>query len=323
MSVEFGSDDKEAPLLPRADLVNKLSTVSRRHSLLGLASVAASALCFSIMTTLIKYQTFSMTSMEAIFWRSTGAFVFNLVTLLSVRKSLYVPPDKRKMLALRCLAGFSSIAFAFYAISQMVLADASAIVFISPVLTFFAGACFLHERIDPVSLLSAIFAFSGLVFVVRPSFLFASESTVASWDAVGAALLGALGQVFVFITVRKLQGVHALVIVHYFMLSSAVVALGWVLTVQKTFVVPSGFAEWRAIVGCGLFTFLGQMFLTRGFQLEKAGIASVMRYFDVVFVFIWDSALLKERINHWSIVGAAMIVSSAVVIAVRKMKQRV
>ncbi|KAE9197464.1 hypothetical protein PF002_g22743 [Phytophthora fragariae] len=185
------------------------------------------------------------------------------------------------------------------------------------------AACFLHERIDPVSLLSAIFAFSGLVFVVRPSFLFASESTVASWDAVGAALLGALGQVFVFITVRRLQGVHALVIVHYFILSSAVVALGWVLTVQKTFVVPSGFAEWRAIVGCGLFTFLGQMFLTRGFQLEKAGIASVMRYFDVVFVFIWDSALLKERINHWSIVGAAMIVSSAVVIAVRKMKQRV
>ncbi|KAE9187011.1 hypothetical protein PF004_g22926 [Phytophthora fragariae] len=122
MSVEFGSDDKEAPLLPRADLVNKLSTVSRRHSLLGLASVAASALCFSIMTTLINYQTFSMTSMEAIFWRSTGAFVFNLVTVLSVRKSLHVPPDKRKMLALRCLAGFSSIAFAFYAISQMVLA---------------------------------------------------------------------------------------------------------------------------------------------------------------------------------------------------------
>ncbi|KAG6617428.1 Drug/Metabolite Transporter (DMT) Superfamily [Phytophthora cinnamomi] len=326
MPIEFGLDDKEAPLLPRAALGTKLNGVPGNRSLLGLASVAASALCFSVMTTLIKYQTFSMTSMEAIFWRSTGAFVFNLVTVLSVRKSLYVPPKKRLMLALRCLSGFSSIAFAFYAISQMVLADASAIVFISPVLTFFAGACFLHERIDPVSLLSAIFAFSGLVFVVRPSFLFGSEHasdiTGASWDAVGAALLGALGQVFVFITVRKLQGVHALVIVHYFMLSSAVVALGWVQLVQKTFVVPQAFDEWRAIVGCGLFTFLGQMFLTKGFQLEKAGIASVMRYFDVVFVFIWDSAILKERINHWSVVGAAIIVTSAAVIAVRKMKQR-
>ncbi|EGZ21525.1 hypothetical protein PHYSODRAFT_247283 [Phytophthora sojae] len=140
------------------------------------------------------------------------------------------------MLARRCLAGFSSIAFAFYAISQMVLVDASAIVFISPVLTFFAGACFLNERIDPVSLLSAMFAFSGLVFVVRPSFLFAFESSwepqadtsTASWESQAGTPLGPGVR-----TVRKLQGVHALVVVNYFMLSSAVVALGWVLAVQK------------------------------------------------------------------------------------------
>ncbi|KAG1708726.1 hypothetical protein DVH05_022351 [Phytophthora capsici] len=228
------------------------------------------------------------------------------------------------MLALRCLAGFSSIAFAFYAISQMVLADASCITFSSPIFTFFAGACLLHERIDPVSLTSAIFAFSGLVFVVRPGFIFGYDhpSDGASWDAIGAAFLGALGQVFVFITVRKLQGVHALVIVHHFMLSSAFAALSWVFIVQKTFVIPSAFEEWRAIVGCGLFTFLGQMFLTKGFQLEKAGVASVMRYLDVVFVFIWDSVVLKERIDPWSIVGAVIIISSAAVIALRKMKDQ-
>ncbi|KAG7394395.1 hypothetical protein PHYBOEH_005238 [Phytophthora boehmeriae] len=273
------------------------------------------------MSTLIKYQTYTMPSMEAIFWRSTGAFVFNSVTVLFLGKSLYVAPSKRKMLALRCLAGFSSIGFAFYAVSQMVLADASVIILTSPVMTFFFGACLLHEKIDLISLLSAIFAFGGLVFVVRPSFLFGHDQlSSASWVAVGAALLGALGQVFVFITVRQLQGVHALVIVHYFMLSSAIVALLWVATNQD-FVVPSSFEDWGAIVGCGLFTFVGQMFLTKGFQLEKAGIASVMRYLDVVFVFIWDSTILGEHINHYSIVGAAIILTSAIVIAIRKMKQ--
>jgi len=37
----------------------------------------------------------------------------------------------------RCLAGFSSISFAFYAVSQMVLADASVFIFTSPVWSFF------------------------------------------------------------------------------------------------------------------------------------------------------------------------------------------
>lgn len=62
------------------------------------------------------------------------------------------------------------------------------------------------------------------------------------------------------------------------------------------------------------------MFLTRGFQLEKAGVAAVMRYLDVVFVFIWDSIILGEHINHWSIVGALIILTCAMVIAVRKIR---
>ncbi|RLN26269.1 hypothetical protein BBJ28_00004539, partial [Nothophytophthora sp. Chile5] len=316
MNVDKASDIEE-PLLPIAlPAVRpvKVKVEAGSHALLGLACVAASALCFSFMTTFIKYETHMMSSMEAIFWRSSGAFVCNFLCVLYYRQNLYVVPAQRVMLSLRCLAGFGSITFAFYAISQMVLADASVIILTSPVMTFFfvccaCGACLLHEKVDPVSLLCAIVAFSALLFVVRPGFLFGYDPSTAvkdfSWVAVGSALLGALGQVFVFISVRQLKGVPALTIVHYFMLSSAILAF-----------------IWRAIVGCGVFTFLGQMFLTKGFQLEKAGIASVMRYLDVVFVFIWDWSILGEHINHWSIVGALVILTCAVVIAVRKMKGR-
>lgn len=71
----------------------------------------------------------------------------------------------------------------------------------------------------------------------------------------------------------------------------------------------------------GIFTFTGQMLLTKGFQLEKAGIASVMRYLDIVCVFIWDDLLLGEVISYWSVVGAAIICTGAVVIALRKAHQ--
>lgn len=75
---------------------------------------------------------------------------------------------------------------------------------------------------------------------------------------------------------------------------------------------------WRAVIATGVFAFGGQVCLTIGFQLEKAGIAAVLRYTQVVFVFILDSAILGEHINHWSVVGALIILICAVVIAVRK-----
>lgn len=73
-----------------------------------------------------------------------------------------------------------------------------------------------------------------------------------------------------------------------------------------------------SVFGSGFFSFVGQIFLTKGFQIEKAGIASVMRYFDVVFVVVMDIAILGERVNALSIVGAAIIMSGASLIVLRK-----
>lgn len=271
--------------------------------------VALASLCFSFMSTFIKYMTFTFSSMEATFWRSLGVLVCNFIVVKVLRISLYVEPEFRKILVYRCIAGFACMGFAFYTMSQMVLADASSLVFVSPVLTFFMGALFLNEKIDPISLISAVTAFAGLICVVRPEFLFGYDhptaSTDGSWVAICSALLGAFSQVFVFLTMRQLKGVNVFVIVHYFALS---------------FYIPETFLLWRAIIGTGIATFGGQMFLTRGFQLEKAGVAAVMRYLDVVFVFLWDSLILGEHINHWSIVGALVILTCAVIIAVRKIQ---
>lgn len=90
----------------------------------------------------------------------------------------------------------------------------------------------LRERIDPVSLLCALVSFVGLICVVRPSFLFGSDHATASTDgsilAVTSGLLGAVGQAFVYVFVRKLKHLHVLVILHYFMLFSTLASLVYI-----------------------------------------------------------------------------------------------
>ncbi|KAG6957008.1 hypothetical protein JG687_00010252 [Phytophthora cactorum] len=293
------------PLLPTTS--SDVKTEDQPHKLLGISCVALSAVCFSLMSTMVKFNTYTMTSIEAIFWRSIVAMVLNYVCIWYSGKTLYVAPEDRMMLFYRCLAGFSSISFAFYAVSQMVLADAT---------------CVLHEHIDIPSFACALLSFGGLICVVRPGFIFGYDHVTAqsdgSWIAIGSALLGAIGQAFVFISVRKLKGIHFMVIVHYFMLFSLIGSLLYMVLVQRVFVVPSTTRVWLAVIGSGVFTFVGQLLLTKGFQLEKAGIASVMRYLDVVCVFIWDYLLLGEKINYWSVVGAAIICTCAATIALRK-----
>ncbi|KAI9916852.1 hypothetical protein PsorP6_018135 [Peronosclerospora sorghi] len=230
------------------------------------------------------------------------------------RLILYVPPEDCRMLFYRCLAAFGSISFAFYAISQMVLADCSVIVFTSPVFASFSctwtapfpfflrnsiffsnvtlcrePACYIKKLMFPVFFACATLSFGGLICVVRPGFIFGYDhinaQTDESWIAIQSALLGAIGQAFVFISVRKPQGIYFMVIVHYFMLFSMMGSLGYMMFVQR---------------------------------LEKAGIASVMRYLNVVRVFIWEDLLLGEKINYWSIVGAVIICTCAAVIALQK-----
>lgn len=81
---------------------------------------------------------------------------------------------------------------------------------------------------------------------------------------------------------------------------------------------PSNAKLMIALFGSGLFAFVGQVFLTMGFQQSKAGIASVMRYLDVVFVLIWDIVLLGEHVNMYSVIGAAIIIASASFIVLSK-----
>eukprot|EP00644_Phytophthora_capsici_P008373 jgi/Phyca11/534646/estExt2_fgenesh1_pg.C_PHYCAscaffold_260078 len=219
-----------APLLPTTSsdpVVDKVDAESSHHALLGI----------TFMVTFIKYMTFSISSMEATFWRSVGVLMFNYITVKLSGTSLYVPPEHRWMLLYRCLVGFACMGFAFYAMSQMVLADASALILTSPVMTFFMSALFLGEKIDPVSLLCAIGSFGGLICVVRPGFLFGYDgsdaSKAGSWIGVCSALLGALSQVGVFLTVRQLKGLNVFVIVHYFALASVILTLLWLTLIQQ------------------------------------------------------------------------------------------
>ncbi|ETV86462.1 hypothetical protein H257_01654 [Aphanomyces astaci] len=299
----------------------------QRHRLLGLGLVAMSAFTFSLMSAAIKYESSYMSSMETLFWRAIVAWIFNLILVLATRTNLHVPSEFMPPLAFRCVVGFCSMSLTFWTMSQMVLADASCIVFTSPVMAFLLGSIVLGEHIKPVDFALAIFCFSGVVFVARPVFLFGDEAVdymankkvvQGSKFAVLGGLASAACQASAYVAIRHIKSLNFIVVIHYFMLACSVLSVAWIFAFEGGLTLELPLNVWWLCVSTGVFGFLGQLCMTKGFQLENVGIASVMRYLDIVFVFVWDVTLLHEQISVWSFVGAAIILSCAIAIAIRK-----
>ena len=57
--------------------------------------------------------------------------------------------------------------------------------------------------------------------------------------------------------------------------------------------------------------YVGQVFMSMGLVMEKAGPAVMMRYLDIVCAFIWQATLEHQPIRNWSIVGAVLVTACA------------
>ncbi|CAK4572133.1 unnamed protein product [Aphanomyces euteiches] len=194
-----------------------VDAASKPHHLLGLGLVAISAFTFSLMSTAVKYESGYMSSMETLFWRGFVAWLFNLVLIFVTKTSLHVDRELAPYVLFRSLIGFASMGLTFCTMSQMVLADASCIIFTSPVMAFLLGSVVLGERIKPLDFGLAIFCFVGVVFVARPAFLFgddiaaadAASSQGSKWAVLGG-LAAAMCQAAAYTSIRRAKDVSQL-----------------------------------------------------------------------------------------------------------------
>ena len=99
----------------------------------------------------------------------------------------------------------------------------------------------------------------------------------------------------------------------------AIVETTIVTTVLQGFSLPASPFEWYLIVILGVFSFCGQILLTRSLQLEQAGPVSVVRATtDIALAFLWQIIIFKETPDLWSIFGALLVSSCILLTSLRK-----
>src|SRR5690606_19614763 len=131
--------------------------------------------------------------------------------------------------------------------------------------------------------------------------------------AVAAVLVASIFSGFVYTVVRKLRETDAPNVIILYL--SAVGVVG-ALPFAGNWVWPEG-ADWLWLLGAGATTQFGQIALTRGLHLERAGRAMSVGYLQVVFAFVWGALVFGTIPDAASLLGAALIVASVLLVMQR------
>ena len=281
----------------------------------GVAYMLAAALGFSVMSLLVKAASETFPTMELVFARSAFMAVLTFAALrLDGASPLGVD---RTTLFLRGSVGAVALSLFYFGIGRLPLGDAVTIQYTAPIWTALTAALILGERVRPVVAAGAVLALAGVALVARPSALFGEGAALdpAGVAAVAAAaVLSGLAYTFV----RKLrQTDRPMAIIFYLSWIGMVGALPFALA--GGWVLPTGW-QWALLAGIGLSTHVGQVGLTKGMQRLEAGTASAIGYVQVVLAFVWGALFLGDAVDGLSIAGAALVVSS-VLLVVRRAKR--
>lgn len=252
------------------------------------------------------------------------------VPILLYTQQPVFPHGKRIILVLRCFMGTTGLMLSFYAFRHMPLADASVIIFSTPVFVAIFARIFLKEQCSLFNIVTIVLTLVGVVLITRPPFLFHDDKDFSmdmqgqlygsqTYDVWGpiAAISSTLFGANVYILLRALKSLHFSVIMTNFGAFASIYSLIVCMLLGVTCWPACNRDRWLVVV-LGLFSFLGQILLTMSLQMEQAGPVAVARCADIVFAFIWQTIFFGETPNGYSLLGALLVVSSVVLIAFKK-----
>lgn len=311
---------------------------------LGMSYLALSAVIFSIMALFVSMLSKELPSFQIVLARCLIQFGCGLAACRFYGIDFRGPRDRWFWLSIRGTVGFLGFSAYYFAIAHLTLADATTIFFTAPLYTGILGFMFLGEKVSRADVGLTLASVVGVVFVVRPAFLFGggpvaetsdgghvstadgngggntdtgdSSSAMHAWGLF-AAILGSLLSAFVYIAIRKVgPGVSPLVLVCAMGFSGMLLApFGAAI---QTFVWPASASTWILLLAVGASSFIGQIFFNAGVQKEKAAVASMVRNLDVAFSFFWQITIEGIVPSPFSVLGAVVISASVLAMGWRK-----
>jgi drug/metabolite transporter (DMT)-like permease len=258
-----------------------------------------STLAFFFANVFVK-QVAHIPAMEIVFFRCIVAASFCIYGLQRAGGSIV--GSNHTLLLLRGVFGTIALFCFFLTLQQMPLASAQTIQYLSPIFTAVIAIFVLKEGVLPAQWFFYAIAFSGVLLIER------FDNRISPFY-LALGILSAFFSGLAYNLVRSLRGrEHPLTVVLHFQIVGAVVGF---ISLLFEWVTPVG-ADWIFLFLIGVFSQLGQMFLTTALQRERIAGVAIINYTGLVYAITVGWILFGESQSLMSIAGMMLVVLGVV-----------
>lgn len=274
----------------------------------GVRAMLLSTLAFSLANVFVK-QVSHIPAMEIVFFRCLVGAAFCYIGLKRAKAD---PIGSNRMsLLLRGLFGTTALYLFFLTVQNIPLASAMTIQYLSPIFTTIIAIFLLSENVRPLQWLFYAIAFTGVLFIHQ-------VDTRVSLVYLVVGVTSAFCSGVAYNLVRSLRGKeHPLTVVFHFQIVGMAAGLIFTLFNWET---PNG-TDWVYLFLVGVFSQLGQIFLTNALQKERAASVAIVNYTGLVYGVLFGWFVFGEAQPLASAAGMLLVVLGVFLSIVYKRKQ--
>lgn len=204
--------------------------------------------------------------------------------------------------------GWGGVTLMFAAVAYIPLADATAITFLNPVFAMMLAIPLLGEKVGPVRWLAAAMALFGALILLRPT---PDSFQPAALLALGAAIVMGLELIFM----KKLSRVEGPFQILFFNNMLGVIIAS--VAVVAVWMQPTA-AQWGVLAALGLSMAFAQTCFINAISRADASFVAPFSYGTLIFAALYDVVFYKVIPDAVTLIGAAIIISGAILLAVRE-----
>ena len=301
---DFAKTQSSRPILPNTTTESGTKFFSD-----GVRAMFLSTLAFALANVFVK-QVADLPAMEIVFFRCAFGVIFCWIGLRKAGASL--KGSNRKLLLLRGLFGTTALYLFFVTVQNIPLASAMTIQYLSPIFTAIIAIFLLKESVKAAQWIFYAISFAGVLFIgqfdlrVSPFYL-----------ALG--IVSAFGSGVAYNLVRTLrEREHPLTVVLHFQLVGLIAGFVFTLFNWKT---PGGF-DWLYLFLIGVFSQLGQIFLTSALQKERAASVAIVNYTGLIYGLLIGWLVFGEAQTAASLAGMILVVGGVVLSVIYSRRRR-
>ncbi|MEO3432168.1 DMT family transporter [Inquilinus sp. CAU 1745] len=277
----------------------------------GILWVLAAMMLFVSLDTTAKYLSQTLPVPQVV-WARYTAHALILVVLFAPRLPRLLKTQRLGLQLVRSFMLLSTTLLFFLGLSQVPLASASSIMFLTPIIVTALSVPLLKEQVGPRRWAGVLVGFMGAMIVIRPG---ADVLHSASMLIFAATFFNALFHITTRILGRTEDALTTLIYTAALgsLLSSLWVPFFWAW--------PS-VEEWALIGLLGIFGAASQYALIKAFEAAAPVVIAPFNYTTLIWATFYGYVLFGDLPDRWTLLGAAIIVASGLYIFYRERVRR-